>query len=349
MSGGGTTQTTSSSPWSGQQPYLQDIFRQAQSWYNNGGSQFGDQTQQAMDMMFQRGLTGDPSQTALGNYVTDTLNQPMVDPNQAYNMYGQVGAAAPGLDASQGYAGLPETGAAATAGLNTLGATASGDFLGANPYLDDLYDTGSQQIMDQFNQEIMPSLNATFGSAGRTGGGTHQLVAGEAAGDTADALAGLYGNIYAPAYEAERDRMMQAGSQLQQGDIQRRGLATDLYGTGVGAQLGAAGGMNDIYGTMGDQAFRAGSLQPTYTAQQYQDLDRMLGVGNMIDQEPYNNLANYASLIYGLPGGYGTTTSTGPSGSPLGSAAGGALTGLSLGGPIGAGIGGVAGLLAGFL
>jgi hypothetical protein len=342
MSGGGNTQTSVSEPWTGQQPYFSDIMSQAQQWYYGGGPQyypnstvvpFSPQTEQALGMMEQRAVNGDPSTDALGNYVTSTLGT------------------MPTLDSSTGFAGIPETAAAATTGLEQLGATAGGDFLGAgNPYLDNVYNTGSQQIMDQFEQQIMPSLNATFGASGRTGSGTHQLLAGEAAGDVSEALAGLYGDIYMPAYESERDRMLSAAGQLQQGDIERRGVATD------------------IYGTMGDQAFRAGTLAPTYTDMQYQDLDRLLGVGGTIEgqaqrllqddisrwdfnqQAPYNNLSNYANLIYGMPGGYGTTTATGPSSSPLGSAAGGAMLGASvIPGPIGAGIGGVAGLLAGFL
>ena len=104
-----------------------------------------------------------------------------------------------------------------------------------------------------------------------------------------------------------------------------------------------------LYGDIGDQQFRAGSLAPSYQAMQYGDIDRMLQSGGMIEDQaqrlidadvnrwnfgqsaPWQNLGNYANLIYGLPGGYGTTTQTQPGGSRLAGAAGGAMSGAALG------------------
>lgn len=77
-----------------------------------------------------------------------------------------------------------------------LGQTLGGEFLGdANPYL--------QDVVGRASRDVMSGLNATFGGAGRTGGGLHQQALGTALGDVAT-------SVYAPAYEQERQRMSQA-------------------------------------------------------------------------------------------------------------------------------------------
>ena len=87
---------------------------------------------------------------------------------------------------------------------------------------------------------------------------------------------------------------------------------------------------------------------------QYGDLDRLLGVGRTVETQaqdllnadidrwnyqqnlPQQNLQNYANIIYGLPGGYGSTRTSGGGGSRLSGALGGAATGASIAGPWGA-------------
>lgn len=76
-----------------------------------------------------------------------------------------------------------------------LGQTIGGEFLGANPYL--------QDVAARAQQGAMSGINATFGGAGRTGGGLHQQSLAEGLGNVA-------AGIYAPAYEAERSRMLAA-------------------------------------------------------------------------------------------------------------------------------------------
>ena len=90
------TQTQEASPWGGQQPYLQDLFRQGQAQFHAGPQQyypgatvapFSPQTQMAMDMTTQRALGGDPSQQAFGNWLTGTLGQPNLNPYQIAQGY----------------------------------------------------------------------------------------------------------------------------------------------------------------------------------------------------------------------------------------------------------------------
>ncbi len=548
MGGGGGSETTRTEPWSGQQPFLRDIMGQAQTQYYQGMpsfypgqmvAPFSPQTQLGMDLLTQRALGGDPTQTAFGNMLQQQMGQQNIDPmaiaqggfgamgglgagqdllaaaGQAGPSFGEAGQMTgvggdlglPGaaqfaggvtspytsaLMGSTGYGGLGEAsqffgqgdaalpaasqyaqqmlgqgpmdlGTAMAAGqgalpgqaLGQLGQTAGGAFLGSNPYLDQVYESAAGGVTERFEEDVLPAIAAQFGAAGRTGSGAQALTTGRAAGDVAEQLRGLAGDIYAPAYEAERGRQVQAAGQLgqlglgggqlgadiygtggqlglgagqlaqglgglglsgqqaaadlylgerglgqqamgeagrlglgggqlaadlygrgQQTELGRLGLASDLYGGGLdrmlsaGGQLGQLGlggmeALGGLYGDIGQQQFRAGSLAPGFREMQYGDIDQLMRIGaltedqgqRLIDAErqrfdfyqnrPMQQLQNYANLVYGLPGGYGTATQSGGGGSRLQGALGGAATGAAIGGPWGAAIGGLGGLLLG--
>ena len=103
---------------------------------------------------------------------------------------------------------------------------------------------------------------------------------------------------------------------------------------------------------------RAGALAPSLYNMDYNDINAMLGVGGMIEDQgrailgdeidrfnynqnlPYMNLNQYANVIQGMPGGYGTTTTSAPRGGALQGAMGGAMLGAGLPGMLGpAGLG----------
>jgi hypothetical protein len=79
-----TTTVQKADPWSGQQPYLSDVFSQAQNQYydkstpsyypNSTVVPFSPQTQQALDLQQNRALNGSPVETAANQQLTDTLN-----------------------------------------------------------------------------------------------------------------------------------------------------------------------------------------------------------------------------------------------------------------------------------
>lgn len=362
-----------------------------------------------------------------------------------------LGQGGPDLDAAMaaGQGALPQQ------ALGQLGQTAGGGFLGSNPYLDQVYDQAAQGVTERFQEDVLPGLAAQFGAAGRTGSGAQALATGRAAGDVAQELRGLAGDIYAPAYEAERGRQVQAAGQLgqlglgggqlgadifgqqgqlglgagglaqglgglglqgqqaaadmylgerglgqqamteagrlglgggqlaaqlygtgQQGELARLGMAGDMYGQGLDRMLAAGqglgtlglGGMEGLTGLYGDIArnqLQAGTLAPAFREMQYGDIDQLMRVGGMAEdqaqriidaqmqryqqqqQQPWQNLGQYSNIINMLPGGYGSTTQSGPSGSRLQGALGGAATGFGIGGPWGAAIGGLGGLLFG--
>ncbi len=448
MGGGSDTSTQSSSPWSGQQPFLTDVMRQAQGMFGSGVGQqyypgqtvapFSPQSQQAFDMITQRALSGSPQERAFGGYLGNALNQQNIDPRaimggaqnaaagvrpgmnmmEAAGMQGMnagpnrmVGGAANALGHMTGYGGLGEAqqyaGGPGSAGLppsansaaNQFATTAGGGYLGSNPYLDQMFKTASGRAGEAFNEQTLPGIASMFGSGGRTGGGIQQEVVGNAARQFGRDLQGMASDIYAPAYESERDRMLQgaqgganmytaerglgnqlylgerglgqqAASQLGQLGLGQGGL--DMQGLGLGLQagqgmgqlgLGGVGAMNDLYGNVGTNQFRAGSLMPSYSGLQYGNMNQLLGVGGMMEnqaqqlmnanqarfnfgqQSPWQMLGQYANIVHGMPSGYGTTSTTQPGGSPLAGAIGGGLAGFGAAGPWGAGIGALGGFL----
>lgn len=82
------------------------------------------------------------------------------------------------------------------AGRGLAANTLEGDFLSpdSNPYL--------PYFLKRGMEGITPSINATFGGAGRTGSDAHATALGRSAGDFA-------GQLYGGAYDAERGRQMQ--------------------------------------------------------------------------------------------------------------------------------------------
>ncbi len=446
--GGGNTPSNSTQqtvPWAGQQPYLTDIFRQAQNLYRQGPQEyypdstvvaFGNQTTDALQRISDRAVSGAPQETAFGDYLSRQLGQSNIDPTSVTPYAAQAAAGIPAAQQLLISAGRPtDLGTAASiAGVSAdpyqtgtnyspsgplrdtfelngtvpfaarrqLADTSRGAFLGSNPYLDDVFKNAAFNVKQSFRDDILPSLNATFGKGSRSNSGIQALLAGRAAGDMAQELRGLASDIYAPAYEAERGRQISAAGQLGnlglgsggldiqakglgvreklglgnldvtqrlglgQQDIARRQLAGNIYtgglsrGVQAGSQLGnlgigGLGQFNTAYGTIGQNQFRAGTLVPSLSALQYGNLDRYLGVGNIYDdqaqrelndkvarfnfgqQAPYSALNQYASSIYGLPAGFGTTTTNyaGQQGSRFSGGLGGALTGAALGSKFG--------------
>lgn len=283
--------------------------------------------------------------------------------------------------------------------LDTLTNTANGDFLNGNPYLDATYGRAADQVTSQFNENVLPNISAQFSMAGRTGSGAQAGIQMDAAGQVADTLSGLSNDIYAGNYQLERDRMIGAAnslgglSQTQQGlGLQAMGQGSDLFSTlrgqnvsaanaanaaaasrysadsqryvsELGHQLGLAQLGNSIYGNqLGQQNVFAG-LANGLANQDYADIDRLMGVGSMIEgmgddvlrdqmsrwnynqQAPWDNLQRYMGMVQG---DYGqTTTQPGQESNPMMGALGGAAAGFQVGGPWGAAIGGLMGLLGG--
>jgi hypothetical protein len=171
----GGTQQVINTPWSGQVPYLQQLFQQAQQNYNKGGSQYypgstiaqqSPQTQQAIQIETQRAINGSPLTAGANQVAQDTLNgnylnnNPWLDKtyNQAANSVTRnyLNAVSPGIDSTFSAAGRLGSNADMTAHDNAqyqLGNTL--DNLATNIYGGNY----SRERQNQLNtMQLAPSL-----------------------------------------------------------------------------------------------------------------------------------------------------------------------------------------------
>lgn len=198
---------------------------------------------------------------------------------------------------------------------------ASGRYLdpATNPFIGGAVTAATRGITDRLQREILPSLADQAILQGAYGGSGYGVAQGVAAGDWSRNAGDIAATMYYNNYQAERDRMGQAGSILNQ--------ANELF-LQPGRLLDLAGGQQQAW----DQAALDAAIRA-----------------------PWNGLGQYAQLL-GLGTGYGTQTTNGTTttqqprasgfGSFLQGAAGGAGAGATFG-PWGAGIGGLLGGLGG--
>jgi hypothetical protein len=180
-----------------------------------------------------------------------------------------------------------------------LNRTAQGGYLNANPYLDQVYNTAANRGMQTFQNQVMPQIKAGAQGAGMGASSRNALAQGQAAGQMGQGLLDLAGQVYAPAYESERNRQMQA-AQLSP--------TTANWG---GQQLMNLGGINQ------------GMAQ--------QELTGMQDYWNQMQQAPWNRLGAYSQAVGGQGITQGSQSTSYPSGGVL-PALGGAATGAALGG-----------------
>ena len=151
-----------------------------------------------------------------------------------------------------------------------------------NPHLDQMFNNASRSVSDQFNNNVVPGINATFGEGGRTGGGLHSQAISDATGKYGDSLGGLAANIYGSAYENAQDRTMT--SQTQMGNWEQQGRDRDLQRNSW-----------------------ASNLLSTLEGHKTQDEQNVLGAARL----PQQRLQDFANIIYGFPAIDASSTSTG--------------------------------------
>lgn len=182
---GQATTVVSNDPWSGQQPYLEAGFQDAEVLKNN------------------------PMQYYPNSSVVPFSNQTQ---------------AALGATEARARGGSPLL----AAGQNEIGATASGAYLGSNPYLDD--------VVKRSTDTAGAAIDARFTGAGRYGSGHHAKA-------VADAGAGIGAQVYGGEYGQERQRMQGAAQAAPQmaaadySDIDKLGGVGAAYEQQAGNQL----------------------------------------------------------------------------------------------------------------
>ena len=337
--GGSTTTVQKADPWAGQQPYLQNIFQQAQQLYNAGRmapnyyrgqtvAGQSDWTKRALQMQAHRAQSGSALITNASNAMNSLTSGQTLARNQGLNRLNSLT-----YDDSSGESLQNLASSYDNQGLNALNELASAD----NPYVDELY--------DRANSQTQAAINGNFSSAGRYGSGAHAAA-------SADAAANLARNMYSDLWDKRADAAEAAGQLYNQSEQTRADMlasAGQLYNQGFNAQSGAAQASGQLYNQAAGQQIVAAQTGQQLSNQAYTDAAALSEAGGMmddynqqlinadIDRYNYNQqkallaLQNYNNLIQGSYGG--TTTTTGQqsrSGSTLGNVAGGALTGGGL-------------------
>lgn len=89
--------------------------------------------------------------------------------------------------------------------------TLQGDYLNSNPYLDAAYNNAASAVTRNYSEAVAPSIAANFGLSGRTGSNMAFANTMNQSQDTLSRnLGGMAASMYGGAYDAERNRQMQA-------------------------------------------------------------------------------------------------------------------------------------------
>lgn len=204
---GSTTSTSSSAPWSAQQPYLQNLFGYAQNAYNQYGSNpqsyvapLNANQNQAINMT-QQAASGQNSgnvgsvNNAASNYVTNTAN----------------GA---GLNSNPGNAAFSQF--------------ANGSMMN-NPYMQGMANAAGTNIINQYQTATAPQTTSQFEGAGRYGSGAMMNQQNIDQQGLATQLGNAQNNLYGSMYNTNMGNML-SGAQGLSGN----------YNTAAQQQLGAA-------------------------------------------------------------------------------------------------------------
>ncbi len=207
------------------------------------------------------------------------------------------------------------------AGNAAMRATASGEMLNANPFLDAQYDRAARGVTRNYREAVAPGIAARMSNAGRTGSNATATAFDQSQDNLGRTLGEMGTDIYGRAYADERGRQMQAAAlapSMAQADYQD-----------AQALAGVGGAREDLE--------QAGITE---------DINRF----NFAQNEPWDRLGRYSAFVQG--GNYGGETTQPVFRNRASSALGGALGGAAIGarfpgqygGAIGAGVGGLLGL-----
>lgn len=155
---------------------------------------------------------------------------------------------------------LAAAGEAPTLGIPELAATISGQFLGPTPELQEFIGAAQRPVISSFEDVILPAIQSAAVKAGGLGSTAAARSVGLAGKNLMQQLGDISAQIAYPAYQAERDRMVQALSlppQYFSAETQRLlgalGAAPRFAEAGVSAaeaatarQLGALGLLPDF-------------------------------------------------------------------------------------------------------
>lgn len=247
-------------------PYLNQGAQAAQGLFNQGGPQVydgstvagpSDATRAALDAQVSRGLNGSPLIDQAQGVVQQGLQTPIQTMfGDAQNPYAQSVGGGSGFNP---YSRSVGGGAQFDPYAGSVGGGAQ-----YNPYASgqNPFGQGQNPGLDQaFNYAAQKSQNVLDSEYARSGRNTDA-----AAPARADMLSSLAAQIYAPAYESERNRQLQYGQQQlgigAQGfeDAQTRNQTAALQGQQIGSQGFQAGQQRNLQAGLAGQQIGAGSF-----------------------------------------------------------------------------------------
>ena len=292
--GGGQEQqsTTVDTPWSGQQPYLKDAFKEAQGVFD------------ANKLKNNPGYTGDfvagarPEQTASFQSALDFTN----GQGKAANGLGlgvSAGSAGAGLAGTTGAMG----GLFDYAGSDATGSTIAnaGRYMN-NDLINGQIDAALRDPTRQLTEETLPGVNSHAAATGNTNSSRTGVAEGVARRGYEDRAADTAAAIRADAYKtgigaSQADTASQLSALGAAGGLGQGMLSSGLQGieSGIGNQ-----------GKMVDQATLAGSM---LQAGDQSAIDNELAKYNYEANKDWDNLKNYWGIVGDKDWG-GTTTST---------------------------------------
>lgn len=329
--GGGTSKSTTDStvaPWGPVQPYLMGAMQSAQNLYNQGTPQLWSgpymapqsaQTQGAIQGITNLTNSGVPQQQ-IGNAQNIAGNiaagQGLYQgsPFLTNLLYGGGGAGNQYGNSLMGqFGGVGPQNLAQAQAQGTLAGLASGQNVNTNPYLNSMYQSAATPMIQQWQNQIQPGIEAAFSAAGRYGNpnqnpsGALGSTMNQAQTGLGQGLASLASNLYGNAYNTNVAQQTNALNTLANLGTTQTGQQINLgslLGNLQNSNVNAALGLNQT-GTQGGALQLAGAqAMPSLAMAGYQPYQALGTAGATMDQ--YNNAnQQYQEQLYNYNNGQG--------------------------------------------
>jgi hypothetical protein len=374
MSGGGgsgNTKTTTE-PWSGQKPYLEQQYKNYANQYQNYAPQYFPESTVAGISPYTSGATAQLANFGNSPY----YQQGAVAGRQAVDTFSRAQSAYTNPVTALGMgnaAGVNNYLSSTLSGQNAVdpNAASAGSVYGnyqqmvgqmtQNPQLDAMVNAAQTRTAQNFNEQVMPQISTNALANNAYGGSRQGIAEGLAADRLQQQMGDIATGMYGQAYESGQNRALQGGS-TQAGlntNVNLANSAQDLQGQLANQQLqqyavGQAGNFLTTGTGMGLDAARLqqGTL-PSYAAYGQIPTQNLLQAGqidqsyrqSLLDDEiqrwnwsqnlPYNSLDRYAAGIQGNVGNTTQSSGANTSTSPITGAVGGLAAGAGIAGAAG--------------
>ena len=311
MSGGGGSTTTvqKSDPWSGQQPYLENVFSGAQNTYNQ--------------------YAGNPASSVAG---FTPLQQQAIGATQGVANGTNFGNAAGVNNAAGNYTANLLNGnyLNANPGNAAFGKFASGNMMN-NPYMTGMANAAADSITRAYQNATAPQTASSFAGSGRYGSGAYQNAVSQNQQDLATQLGNSMNNLYGGMYQNNMSNMLQ-GAQGLSGNY-NTASQQQLAGSANAPNIvnSVNGAISNLYNMGGNQQ----ALQQNQLNAPWQQLNNFSNLiqgqygSNVTASEPYFQNQMAGAMGGAVNGAMLGSLSNSGWGTGLGAAAGGLMGAFS--------------------